>query len=242
MLWIIGFIMLILLIKMPVPKINQSILQESSGTSRSMLPLSEKVIVIDPGHGGPDGGAVGKDDTNEKEIALIVAKQLRNYLQQAGALVYLTREKDEDLASEDTVGLSKRKSEDIRNRLNLIHDKDADFFISIHLNAVPSSRWRGAQTFFYPENEESEQLASMIQTAIKDNLQNTDREHLPIHTVYLLKHAEVPGALVEIGFLSNNDERELLKQRDYQRRMAASIYEGIIRYIVDDGSDDTSGN
>src|SRR5699024_6262187 len=115
------------------------------------LPLSGKTIVLDPGHGGPDGGAVGKDETEEKDIALSVAKKLQDYLQQSGALVYLTRETDKDLAAEDTEGLSNRKSEDIRNRLEFIHDRKADFFVTIHLNALTSTRWHGAQTFYYPE-------------------------------------------------------------------------------------------
>src|SRR5699024_1165410 len=96
------------------------------------LPLSGKTIVLDPGHGGPDGGAVGEDETEEKDITLIVAKKLQDYLQQSGAIVYLTRETDKDLAAGDTEGLSRRKAEDIRKRLAFIHDKKADFFVSVH--------------------------------------------------------------------------------------------------------------
>src|SRR5699024_10919436 len=97
-------------------------------------------IVLDPGHGGQDGGAVAKDEekTEEKSITLEVAKMTRHYLEQAGAIVYLTREKDTDLADHSLRGLSKRKSQDIRRRLEFIHDKDADLFISIHLNSLPS--------------------------------------------------------------------------------------------------------
>src|SRR5690625_1635117 len=202
------------------------------------LPLSGKTIVLDPGHGGPDGGAVGKDETEEKDIALSVAKKLQDYLQQSGALVYLTRETDKDLASEDTKGLSNRKSEDIRNRLQFIHDRKADFFVTIHLNALSSTRWHGAQTFYYPEMDESRHLAKMIQSEIINNLENTDRTPLAINSMYLLKHAKVPGSLVEIGFLSNEQERELLKQEDYQRKMAGSIYQGILRYATEEMEDE----
>jgi N-acetylmuramoyl-L-alanine amidase len=228
--WGIGVMILIFLIRFPI--------QSSESTWQTWsLPLSGKTIVIDPGHGGADGGAVGSDETQEKDISLIVAKRLQNYLQQSGAVVYLTREKDTDLAAEGTKGLSRRKSEDIRKRLAFIHDKDADFFVTVHLNALPSSRWSGAQTFYYPKFDESKHMAKMIQSEIIRNLENSNRSPLAINGVYLLKHAEIPGALVEIGFLSNQRELQLLKREDYQRQMAASIYEGILRYVTEETED-----
>lgn len=226
-LWCLGFVLLIYLLNYPVQKDNLV-------SDTWSLPLSGKTIVIDPGHGGPDGGAVGKDQTEEKDIALVVSKKIRDFLQQAGALVYLTRETDTDLADEGTKGLARRKSEDIRNRLKFIHDKDADFFITIHLNAIPSTVWSGAQTFYYPKFDESRHLAQMIQAEIIRNLENTTRAPLAINGIYLLKYAEVPGSLVEIGFLSNEEEREQLKNEEYQQQMAASIYEGILRYVTED--------
>lgn len=226
-LWCLGFVLLIYLLNYPVEK-------DDLVSDTWSLPLSGKTIVIDPGHGGPDGGAVGKDQTEEKDIALVVSKKIRDFLQQAGALVYLTRETDTDLADEGTKGLSRRKSEDIRNRLKFIHDKDADFFITIHLNAIPSTVWSGAQTFYYPKFDESRHLAQMIQAEIIRNLENTTRAPLAINGIYLLKYAEVPGSLVEIGFLSNEEEREQLKNEEYQQQMAASIYEGILRYVTED--------
>ncbi|MHA6253465.1 N-acetylmuramoyl-L-alanine amidase CwlD [Oceanobacillus sp. CAU 1775] len=224
--WFIGLGFLAFFIQLPIQKVDTTWVDWS-------LPLSGKVIVIDPGHGGPDGGAVGSDETTEKNIALDVSKQLQSYLQQAGALVYLTREKDEDLAADDTKGLARRKSEDIRERLSFIEDKNADFFLTIHLNALPSTKWSGAQTFYYPKYPESAHLARMVQAEIIRNLENTTRESLQIDGVYLLKHAPVPGALVELGFLSNVEERELLKQEDYQEKMAVSIYQGILRYVTE---------
>lgn len=221
--WCFGLALLIYFIQLPIQQ------TETTWASWS-LPLSGKVIVIDPGHGGPDGGAVGSDQTLEKDIALTVSKQLQRYLQQAGALVYLTRETDQDLANEETKGLARRKSEDIRKRLEFIEQKKADFFLTIHLNALPSEKWRGAQTFYYPKFDENKYLARIIQAEIRRNMENTTREALAIDGIYLLQHAEAPGALVEIGFLSNAVERELLKQEDYQQRMAASIYQGVLRY------------
>ncbi|MBT2218375.1 N-acetylmuramoyl-L-alanine amidase CwlD [Virgibacillus dakarensis] len=225
--WGAGLVLLAFLINVPIQMSEQT-------WETWSLPLAGKTIVIDPGHGGPDGGAEGRDDTQEKDVALAVSKKLQDYLQQSGALVYLTREKDTDLAESGTKGLSRRKSEDIRKRLAFIHEKKADFYVTVHLNAIPSTRWSGAQTFYYPKFEESKHLAKMIQSEIIRNLENTKRTPLAINGIYLLKHAEVPGALVEIGFLSNEHERELLKQDEYQLKMAGSIYEGILRYVTED--------
>src|SRR5699024_10416572 len=180
------------------------------------------------------GGAVGADGTQEKDISLDVSLYVREYLQQGGATVYLTREEDTDLAAEHTKGLSNRKSEDIRNRLAFVEEKDPDLFLTIHLNAIPSPKWSGAQTFYYPKYDESKHLAEMIQAEIIRNLENTTREALPIQGIYLLKHAEVPSAIVEVGFLSNATELELLKDETYQRQMAASIYNGVLRYYTEE--------
>ncbi|MFC0525749.1 N-acetylmuramoyl-L-alanine amidase CwlD [Pontibacillus salicampi] len=224
--WIIGVCVLIFLIRYPL-EINDSWKTWS-------LPLAGKTIVIDPGHGGVDGGAVGADETLEKDIALAVSKQLRDYLQQGGAIVHLTRENDTDLADEEESSLSRRKSQDIRRRVEFINGKDADFYVSIHLNAIPSAKWHGAQSFYNPSSPESEKLAKFIQTEIRRNLENTNRTALAMSNIYLVKHAAIPGSLVEIGFLSNAHERDLLKTKAYQRKVAASIYEGILRYATEE--------
>lgn len=223
--WLLGFLMLTVMIIYPM-QVKKTLF------SVEKLPLGGKVIVIDPGHGGQDGGATAHDaeKTEEKTITLEIAKMLRNYLEQSGAIVYLTREIDTDLADEQLRGFSTRKSQDIRRRLQFIHDHEADIFISVHLNALHSNRWRGAQTFFYPKFAENERLATAIQDELIYNLENTDRVPLQLNNIYLLKHAKVPGALVEVGFLSNEAERELLKQTKYQQQLAASIYKGVLRY------------
>ncbi|MFS0784908.1 N-acetylmuramoyl-L-alanine amidase CwlD [Shouchella sp. 1P09AA] len=195
------------------------------------LPLSGKVIILDPGHGGMDGGASSKTGLLEKQVTLDVSLKLRDYLQEAGALVLMTREEDRDLASEETKKIKHRKSEDLRKRVEMVNESDADFFVSVHMNAIPSPKWRGAQTFYHLKDKQNEDLAVFIQEEIKRNLENTNRYAKPIHHVYLLKQAEIPGALVEAGFLSNPEEAALLEGDDYQEKMAASIYEGILRFV-----------
>lgn len=199
----------------------------------SNLPLSGKIIVLDPGHGGPDPGAV-KGDAIEKEISLAVTLKLRDYLQQQGALVMLTRETDVDLADEDLKGYSKRKVQDLNRRLEMINDSNTDLYASIHLNAIPSSRWKGAQTFYFDNLKENKRVSKFIQEELRRNLENTNREAKTANNIYLLKHAKKPGVLIEIGFLSNPSERALLMQDDYQEKVAASIYQGIMRHFTNE--------
>lgn len=194
------------------------------------MPLSGKVIYLDAGHGGPDGGA-GGEGALEKDIALSVTKKVRDYLQEQGAVVLMTREKDMDLASPETKSYRLRKTEDLKQRLYLINESEADLFISIHLNAIPSPRWRGAQTFYSPQMEENKELAKAIQSELVLNLENTNREAKAINHVYLMKYAKKPGALVEIGFLSNPEEKRALLTEEYQDKVAASIYKGILKHI-----------
>ena len=122
------------------------------------LPLSGKIIYLDPGHGGPDGGATGSNHL-EKDITLEVASRVRDYLQEQGALVIMTRETDTDLAPEGMKGYSRRKAEDLRKRVEIINRSEAELYISIHLNAIPSPKWSGAQSFYYGKYEENEKVA-----------------------------------------------------------------------------------
>src|SRR5699024_6070308 len=142
--WFIGLAIVIFLVQLPKHK--------GEMTWNSFLqPLTGNVIVIDPSQGGPESGASVKNNTSEKEIACQVAEQTRDYLQQAGSLVYLTRETDKDLSG-DTDGYSNRKSVDIRNRLAFIEKKNADLYVTIHLNAIPQTQWSGAQPFIIQVN------------------------------------------------------------------------------------------
>lgn len=194
------------------------------------VPLSGKMIVIDPGHGGVDGGATSKSGLLEKDVSLEISLILRDYLQEAGALVIMTREEDKDLASADTKKIRSRKVEDLKERVRRINSSEADLFISIHLNAIGEARWSGAQTFYNRAIEGNENLAKHVQNELVRNLENTTRLAKPIQNVYLIQQAAIPGALVEVGFLSNPVEAELLGDIKYQQKVAASIYTGILRY------------
>lgn len=194
------------------------------------MPLSGKVIVIDPGHGGPDGGAESKSGLVEKDATLQISLYLRDYLQQAGAIVRMTRETDMDLARPETRGLSRRKTEDLKARAALIAESKADLFLSVHLNAIPSERWYGAQTFYTHNHEDNPKLAWFLQDEIRQNAVDTNRVAKRIRGIYLLDKARMPTALVEVGFLSNAAEASRLASPEYQKALAASMYRGILRY------------
>lgn len=195
------------------------------------MPLSGKVIALDAGHGGPDGGAVSQSGLVEKDIALNIALYLRDFLQEAGALVIMTRETDKDLADPGTRGNSKRKTEDLYERVRMVNESTADCLVSIHLNAIPSSRWTGAQTFYFPGRKANGALAWLIQDEIERTLQNTTRDPKKNSDIFILKSVNMPSAMVEVGFLSNPGEAMNLSRDEYQRQMANSIYQGILRFF-----------
>lgn len=197
------------------------------------MPLAGKVIVLDPGHGGADGGA-SYETILEKNLTLKIAKQLRAYLEEQGAVVKLTRERDVDLAEESTKGYRNRKREDLKRRLDLVNSKDNDLFISIHLNAIPQTQWSGAQTFYTNFHDDNERIARFVQNELVRHLPNNTRRAKSIDGIYVLSNAKTPGVLVEAGFLSNPEERYWLLQDEYQQRVAAAVYLGILRHYSDE--------
>jgi len=194
------------------------------------LPLSGKVIVIDPGHGGADGGAESREGLQEKEVTLNISRYLRDYLHEAGAIVYMTRETDTDLANPETKGFSRRKTEDLMARAAMPKEKGADMFVSIHLNAIPSPRWFGPQTFYTNNHKDNAALAWFIQDELRTHVVDTHRQSKTIRNIYVLDQSQIPTALVEVGFLSNEAEAANLAKREYQVKLAEAIYRGMLRY------------
>lgn len=188
--------------------------------------LLGKVIYIDVGHGGLDPGAVYKD-IYESHINLEISLTLAETLEKYGAIVYLTRYGDYDLAVNNT---NNRKRSDLSRRANIINKSLCDMYISIHLNAESSATWRGAQVFYDDINSKNEEIAKVLQQVLKEDL-NTKREYKEIKDKYLHKRVERPGVLVEVGFISNDNERYLLRQKTYQQKVSNSITRGVIEYF-----------
>ncbi len=199
-------------------------------------PLSGVKVVIDPGHGGMDGGA-SNGETIERDITLAMSLKLEKKLKAQGATVVMTRTKEGDAISEHTPDAEfpttrARKRADLLLREEIMNNSEADMVISLHVNAVPEERWRGAQVFYHAQGHPGgELLAKSIQGSIRENIGNTEREALAIKQVYILKKAKAPAVLVETGFLSNNEERELLRSDKYQNQMVDAISEGVNRFV-----------
>lgn len=190
------------------------------------LPLFGKVIYIDAGHGGVDPGAMYKN-IMEKDINLSISKILEDKLTKLGAIVYLTRYGDYDLAVNNTIN---RKRSDLSRRGNIINRSMCDLFVSIHLNAESTGIWRGAQVFYDDVNEKNEEFAKILQSNLKKSLYSK-RDYKLTNDMYLQKRVERPGVLIEVGFLSNANDRYLLKQESYQNKVANVIADSMIKYF-----------
>ena len=196
------------------------------------LPITNKVIAIDAGHGGIDPGAIGKQGKMEDDINLDIALKLRRLIEQNGGIVILTRDEDVGLYTENSPTVRAKKNEDLRNRRILINESEPDVFLSIHLNSFPQSQYYGAQTFYKKGSEESKKLAFLIQEELRNVLdKNNKRVPQPRDSVYIIREVSAPSVLIECGFLSNPQEERLLNDSKYQEKIAWSIYIGIIRYF-----------
>lgn len=190
------------------------------------LALLGKVIYLDPGHGGLDPGAIYKD-IEEANINLDISKKLMRVLEQQGAIVYLTRNDDYDLAVNNAIN---RKRSDLSRRVNVINRSMCDLYLSIHLNADISSTWSGAQVFYDDINPNNEKIAKIMQQVLKEDLKTT-RQYKETNDMYLHKRVTRPGILIEVGFITNPNERYLLTTETYQQKVANVISRGIVKYF-----------
>lgn len=190
-------------------------------------------VLIDPGHGGEDGGAVGVDGVIEKGLNLAIANYLREYYEVSGFEVVMTRDDDFSLGDTSLSTPSERTVSDIRARLEYYNRSDVDFVVSIHQNKYTESKYSGAQIFYSPNDEGSERFAECIRKSVVGFLQpeNTRELKKAGSNIYLLNNCAKPSVLVECGFLSNYDEAAKLNDEEYQKQMAFAIYCGTLEYV-----------
>ena len=197
------------------------------------LPVSNKVIVLDAGHGKPDEGAQSSTGTTEAETNLKIALKVQSLLEQSGATVILTRSDDEAIYDLDSKTLKQKKISDIHNRVKIGNEAQADIFVSIHLNKIPQEQYWGWQCFYKEGNEQSIKLAKSLQENLNESIQKENkRVAMKLENVYIMKHVEIPISIVECGFLSNKEEEKLLLEDGYQDKLAWGIYNGIIDYFM----------
>ena len=206
--------------------------QKSNSIETVSLPVSNKTIVLDAGHGIPDEGAESANGVSEARINLKITKKVKLLLEQSGCKVILTRSDENGIYNLNSKTLREMKVSDIKNRVEIGNSSSADAFISIHLNKIPQSQYYGWQTFFKANDEKSEELAKSLQEELNSSIQKENkREALKISGKYIIDHVEIPIAIVECGFLSNYEDRQKLITNEYQKKVANLISNGVIKYF-----------
>ena len=204
--------------------IGTALIIENRQSIDTMLPVENKTVIIDAGHGGFDPGKTGTSGEDEKNINLKISEYLKQYLEQSGATAIITRNSDESLGN--------TKKADMAERKNIVNNSEGDILISIHQNAFTSEKASGAQVFYYKTSEEGKLLAEYIQTSLSETLdKNNTRIAKANSDYYVLRTTTIPSAIVECGFLSNHNEEKKLNDDSYQQKTAWAIYKGITDYF-----------
>lgn len=194
-------------------------------TSSATESMGFRTIVLDAGHGGTDGGAVGRSGTQEKDLNLKIAKKTQEFMRFFGIPVVMTREDDRSLHSENAKTVRQQKAEDLKYRCDFTMEQEAPVYIAIHQNFYDDHVSRGAQVFYAEGNSEGKILAERIQNNLKKVLDQRNQRSAAKNPNgnYLLEHIHCPAVIVECGFLSQPEEEMLLCSPDYQAKIAIAL-------------------
>lgn len=199
------------------------------GTATDSKEDKQKTVVIDPGHGGIDGGAISVLGDEEQEINLDISLKLRDKLKAKGIAVVMTRETDVGLYGENDTN---KKVADMKARCSLINEVNPDLMVSVHQNNYSSEGVKGAQVFYYSNSVEGEKAAVILQNHLRERLdKNNERKAKKNDNYYILINVKCPAVIAECGFLSNYSEAELLKNTEYQEKVAQALCDGICEYL-----------
>ena len=203
-------------------------------TETAMAATEKKVIIIDAGHGGIDGGTVGCAGTVEKDVNLAIAKKLQKKLRFLGFTVIMTRETDISIHDPGAATIRQKKASDLKNRLELTKLYPDSILISIHQNAIDIPSVRGAEVYYSPNDKSSEAFAQILQNELNAVSYSSPRKITKAGSnLYLFHRAENTAVLVECGFLTNREEEQLLISDDYQNRLVDTIGRALIKYLKD---------
>jgi N-acetylmuramoyl-L-alanine amidase len=194
--------------------------------------LNHHIVVIDPGHGGVDGGATSCTGVLESKINLDIALRLNDMLHLFGVDTVMVRDTDRSVYTQgDTI--AQKKVSDLRERVRVINETSNAFLISIHQNTYPEGKYWGLQVF-YPGTDGSKDFAEKLQTQFKESLMpENNRKIKRANGIYLMEHINCPGVLIECGFLSNPREEALLRSEAYQKNLCAVISATYIQHLSD---------
>ena len=199
-------------------------------TQADALPY-DKIIILDPGHGGEDPGAIGNGNIYEKELNLQLALEIGRLLEEKGYIVVYTRTDDRLLLNEDENIKGIKKISDLKNRCKVAERYPDSLFISIHMNSFASSKYSGLQVY-HSKDGKSRALADSIQSKVISDLQPSNNRSIKQGDgMYLLENINNPAVLIECGFMTNEEELKKLSEKEYQKQLSFSIVCGIIEYI-----------
>lgn len=187
--------------------------------------VKNKIITIDPGHGGSDSGAVGPNGYTEKEGTFAISQKVASILNQSGAKVVMTRDSDVDV-----YGPNASARNELQARVDVGNNANSDIFVSIHCNAFVNPAANGTQTFYYGSSYQGQRLAQSIQEKMIEANGLRDRG-ISTCNFYVVKHSYMPAVLIETAFITNYDEEALLSDDEWQTTMAKAITEGINEYF-----------
>lgn len=190
-------------------------------------------IVIDPGHGGEDGGASSYGDIPEKDLNLSIGLMLCDMLDFFGLNVFMTRCDDVLLYDPNSDYRGHKKSQDLANRLKIAKSVPNAILVSIHMNAFPEAKYRGAQVYYSPNNDSGSVLAELIQSNVRNMIdpQNNRKIKKADKSIYLLNYFEGTGVLIECGFLSNPEEYSALCNSAYRQKLSAVFFGSVLQHI-----------
>ncbi len=198
--------------------------------ARTAAQAQRLTVVIDAGHGGVDGGVVGKTSgRKESDINLSISRYLQEEFEEAGFLVVQTRPTEAGLYGMATAGYKRR---DMQKRAEIINSNSPALMISVHQNFFSLSSRRGAQVFFRENSENSHTLACSIQSALNNMPECVKKTDALKGDYYVLNCNDFPAVIVECGFLSNAEDEALLLSKEYQKRLASVIKEGALSYLA----------
>lgn len=190
-------------------------------------------VIVDPGHGGEDGGAVSSSGVEESQINLAVSLQVNDLLRLMGQRTVMTRTEDVSICDQGLDTIRQRKASDLKNRVALVNGTENAVLLSIHQNSLPSSPVTHGAQVFWNRQEGAEALAMLVQDSLNGTINAGNEKHakqIP-PTIYLMKNITAPGIIVECGFLSNGSETQRLQDPAYQRKLAAAVTAGCLRCL-----------
>lgn len=232
---IITSALIIISFSLNVIRVNRMVKQTSAKVNSTFT------VIVDAGHGGEDGGAIGKSGSFEKDINLQFASKVNDYLSLFGINTYMVRTEDRSVGDTSLPTIRERKVSDIRARAALMDLFENSIYLSIHQNEFSQSYVHGTQVFYAPNSEESKNLATTIQKTVC-SLTQPDNTKVPKESgtnIYVLYNATKPACLCECGFVSNPDEEKLLLSEDYQRKFSLALSYSVLNYLISEENNGT---